>query len=138
MTASEISDEVLLGWSEGCVEVHLGNFDAVSHMDAETTDRLIAELQRARRDAFGLPARAAVVLEVVQAGEKPDESGTGSLIVPSAVLINGQPVFTTSPVRVHEMQVPLRELVQVTVTLPVRLLVVGGEHDRGSAPSRGD
>jgi hypothetical protein len=48
---------------------------------------------------------------------------------PNEVRINGASVYTDGGVKVHEINVPPRELTRVTVTLPVRMLTIAAEGD---------
>jgi hypothetical protein len=99
-------------------------------LGAHELDDLIAALQRARREAFGDKPPMAVTMEIVERGRETDDTLAGSLIMPTDVRINGVSVATTGGVRVHEMTVqPAKEMATVTVTLPVRLLVIGAEGD---------
>lgn len=55
--------------------------------------------------------------------------------MPSDVRINGVSVVTQDGIRVHEMTVrPAREMAAVTVTLPVRMLVIAAEGDLRDDP----
>lgn len=82
----------------------------------------------------------AVVVEITQRGRTEDTAG-GSLILPSDVKINGVSVLTQGGVKVHEMEItPCKEIAMVTITLPVRLLVIGAEGDLADfrRPAGGD
>lgn len=97
--------------------------------DGAEMDALIAMLQGARRKAFGLPKPSAITMEIFESGRK-SEDGTGSVILPNAVLINGHSVYTDGGVRIHEMTIkPAMELAAVTVTMPVRCLIIAAEGD---------
>jgi hypothetical protein len=82
---------------------------------------------------------AAVVVEITEPGDrKTDDTIGGSLILPRQVKINGMPVLTRGGVRIHEMQVgDGKELALVTITLPVRLLIIGAEGDVAPLPLPG-
>ena len=88
-------------------------------------------LINARRAAFGQKPPAAAIVEILETGDREiDETGTSTLIIPRDVRINGASVYTSGGVRVHEMQLsPPKEMPAVTLTLPVRLLIVGAESD---------
>jgi hypothetical protein len=104
--------------------------NAKPDFSADELDRLILTLQRARREAFGSKLPLAVTMEIVERGRKTDGTTGGSLIVPTDVRINGVSVLTQGGIKVHEMDFhPLKEMVTVTVTLPVRMLTVGAEGD---------
>lgn len=76
------------------------------------------------------PEASAVVMEIVERGRTSDGTIGGSLIMPSEVRINGMPIVTAGGVKVHEMSIqPRKDMVTVTVTLPVRLLIIGAEGD---------
>ena len=106
-------------------------------MNAAECDRLIETLQRARRETFGPPPPRAVTMEVVERGREVPENGTGSLILPNEVSINGTPVYTIGGIKVHEMDLEIpKGMASVTVTLPVRLLVVGAENDTARPAAR--
>lgn len=93
-------------------------------------DELIEALRRARWKAYGLPQPSAVTMAIVEVGRDAIGDGPDSLIMPNTVLINGQPVYTAGGIRIHESEIETKkELAQVTVTLPVRLLTVGAEGD---------
>lgn len=100
---------------------------------AEEADATIAALQQARRSVFGEPEPRASVVEIVQQRDKyVSDVGSGSLIMPRHIRINGTPVYTTGGVRVHEINLtPSKDMAQVTLTLPVRLLLIGVEGDLG-------
>ena len=73
----------------------------------------------------------AAYLEVVER-RKPldaDDHGPGSLILPNEVRINGTPLLVPADeaVTVHEISTRSDELVQVTLTLFVRRVVMGTE-----------
>jgi hypothetical protein len=112
-------------WAEGRLSV-----DGVL-LDAETADRLVMTLINARRAAFGQKPPAAAIVEILETGDREiDETGPGTLILPRDVRINGVSVYTSGGVRVHEMEIsPPKEMPVVTLTLPVRLLIVGAESD---------
>lgn len=102
---------------------------------AHELDDLIATLQRARREAYGDKPPLAVTMEIVERGRTTDDTTGGSLILPSDVRINGVSVLTGGGVKVHEMDIsPCKEMAKVTVTLPVRLLVIGAEGDLDGGP----
>jgi len=99
-------------------------------MDAAGMDRLIASLQKARRQAFGSPPPTAAVIEIIEPGRATDGTIGGSIIVPAEVRINGHQVLTTGGgVRIHEITMPPREMAQVTMTLPARRITVAAEGD---------
>ena len=82
---------------------------------------------------------SAVVVEITEPGDrKTDGTMAGSLILPRRVRINGKPVLTQGGVRIHEMHTGTgKELACVTITLPVRLLIIGAEGDVGPLPLPG-
>jgi hypothetical protein len=96
---------------------------------AEELDDLIAALQRARREAHGAKPPLAVTMEIVERGHTTGDTTASTLIVPNDVRINGVSVLTQGGVTVHGMEFPPKEAARVTLTLPVRLLVVGAEGD---------
>jgi hypothetical protein len=96
---------------------------------AHELDELIAVLQRARREAYGAKPPLAVTMEIVERGHTTSDITASTLIMPNDVRINGVSVLTQGGIKVHDMEFPLKELAQVTLTLPVRLLVVGAEGD---------
>lgn len=99
-------------------------------LDAETADRLILTLIKARREAFGQKPPTAAIVEIIETGKrKVDETGPGTIAFPSDVRINGVSVYTTGGVKVHDMDFPPKEMPTVTITLPVRLLIIGAESD---------
>jgi hypothetical protein len=100
---------------------------ARADLGVEETDRLIADLQRLRRQAFGAPEPSAVVIDLVERGRQ-TTGGTGSLILPSELRINGQPVYTSGPIWVSKLRVG-QEMPLVTVTLPVRQLTIAADGD---------
>ena len=80
----------------------------------------------------------AAVVEILERGRTSDGTIGGSLIMPSDVRINGVSVLTQGGVKVHEMDIsPCKEIVTVTLTLPVRLLIIGAEGDVDSLRNPG-
>jgi hypothetical protein len=99
-------------------------------LDTAGTDRLIASLQKARRQAFGDPPLIAAVIEVIERGRATDDTLGGSVVLPTEVRINGHPVPTSGGVKIHEIELPVgRELAQVTFTLVARRITVAAEGD---------
>ena len=97
---------------------------------AEEIDDLIAALQRARREAYGAKPPLAVTMEIVERGHTTGDTTASTVIAPDDVRINGVSVVTAEGgVTVHGMDFPPKEMARVTLTLPVRLLVVGAEGD---------
>lgn len=108
----------------------LAAFSSTAEFDAHELDDLIALLQRARREAFGDKPPMAVTMEIVERGRATDDTTGGSLVIPGDVRINGVSVLTGGGVVVHQMNIrPAKDMAAVTVTLPVRLLVIGAEGD---------
>lgn len=64
-------------------------------------------------------ARAAVIEIVEQLHEPSTDSLSGSLICPTEVRINGQPLLCSAdhPIKVHEITFPPTEAVMVTLTV---------------------
>jgi hypothetical protein len=74
----------------------------------------------------------AAVVEIVERGRKSDDTSGGSVIVPNSVRINGVSVLTTGGVKVHDIEVLTGDgptLATVTITLPVRMLIIAAEGD---------
>jgi hypothetical protein len=113
-----------VSWGDGYLSLNGRGLDAV------TADRLILTLIKARREAFGQKPPTAAIVEILEVADRQiDETGTSTLILPNDVRINGVSVYTEGGVRIHEMHMPPKELPTVTLTLPVRLLVIGAESD---------
>jgi hypothetical protein len=116
-----------VAWSDGCCQAGAGQPEFSAH----ELDRLILSLQRARREAFGAKPPLAVTMEIIERGRTTsDDSMASTIIVPDDVRINGVSVLTQGGIKLHELDFhPQREMVTVTVTLPVRMLAVGAEGD---------
>jgi hypothetical protein len=150
-TRDEDGTDFEVAWSDGYCQVgataYLGtrNFCGVENRPesetvginakpefaADELDRLILALQRARREAFGAKPPLAVTMEIVERGRATsDDSMASTIILPNDVRINGVSVLTQGGIKLHELDFhPQREMVTVTVTLPVRMLAVGAEGD---------
>lgn len=117
-------------WASGSVSVGIHTVT-----DAGMLDSLILALQAARREAFGTRPPSASVIEIIEPGVTTSE-GSGSVIVPRDVRVNGVSVYTTGGVKVHEMDLSVpNEMATVTLTLPARRIVVAAEGDlQGAAP----
>jgi hypothetical protein len=117
-----------VNWSEGHLAIQ------GRALDAETADKLIETLITARREAFGRPEAMAPVVEIIEPGHTSSDSMGGSMIMPREVRINGQRLLTQGGVIVHEMRTDPKDCARITVTLPVRMLIVAAEGDlAGSA-----
>lgn len=114
-----------------CVAVTDDNCSGLGcDLDAVGMDRLIGSLQKARRQAFGPPPPTAAVIEIIEPGRATDDTVGGSVIVPAEVRINGHQVLTTGGgVRIHQIDLPPREMAQVTLTLPARRVIIAAEGD---------
>jgi hypothetical protein len=79
------------------------------------------------------PPRGAVI-EIIE--RRPRGAGpvppVPEVIVPDEVRINGQALWVSSahPITVHELTIPPREVVQVTLTLLARRVVISHEDDQ--------
>lgn len=97
--------------------------------DAAEMDAVILALQAARREAFGVRPHSASVVEIIEPGHTTTD-GTGSLIMPRDVRVNGVSVYTTGGVKIHEMDLAVpKDMATVTLTLPVRRLTIAAEGD---------
>ncbi|MFD5221359.1 hypothetical protein ACFWMH_27340 [Streptomyces tendae] len=73
----------------------------------------------------------AAVIEIVEKGRATDNTTGGSVIIPNDVRINGQSLLAPrdSPVIVHEMSTDPDEILNVTLTLFARRVVIAAEDD---------
>lgn len=73
----------------------------------------------------------AAVIEIVEKGRTTDDTPGGSLIVPNDVRINGQSLLIPkdAPVTIHEIDADDSTVVNVTLTLFARRVVIAAEGD---------
>jgi hypothetical protein len=73
----------------------------------------------------------ACVIEIYQTDpDRTDDTLTGSILFPQKVLINGHPVLTQGSIKINAIEIPLgRDLINVTVTLLARRIIVAAEGD---------
>ncbi|WP_432130642.1 hypothetical protein [Streptomyces tendae] len=73
----------------------------------------------------------AAVIEIVEKGRATDNTTGGSVIIPNDVRINGQSLLAPRdcPVIVHEISTDPDEILNVTLTLFARRVVIAAEDD---------
>jgi hypothetical protein len=73
----------------------------------------------------------AAVIEIVEKGRATDDTSGGSVILPNDIRINGQSLLAPAdcPIVVHEIKTEPDELVNVTLTLFARRVVIAAEGD---------
>ncbi|WHM30199.1 hypothetical protein OH540_09210 [Streptomyces sp. BPPL-273] len=73
----------------------------------------------------------AAVIEIIEKGRATDNTTGGSVIIPNDVRINGQSLLAPrdSPVIVHEIKTDPDEILNVTLTLFARRVVIAAEDD---------
>jgi hypothetical protein len=81
----------------------------------------------------------ASVIEIIATGKAPAEDGAGSIIVPREVRINGVSVFTAdreNRIKVSDITLGAN-MVEVTLTLVARRLVIAAESDLEASEKSG-
>ena len=73
----------------------------------------------------------AAVIEIIEMGRTTDDTIGGSVILPNDIRINGQSLLapTDHPIVVHEIRTEPDELINVTLTLFARRVVIAAEGD---------
>lgn len=121
---------IFVSWEDGDRTVDLVTGGNSAGFDAAGMDRLIGCLQKARLETFGPPPPTAAVIEIIEPGRATDDTIGGSIIIPAEVRINGHQVLTTGGgERIHQIDLPPREMAQVTLTLPARRVIIAAEGD---------
>lgn len=121
-------------------DLEYSGFGGGTFLQAAELDKLIATLQRARREVYGDPPPTAAVIEIIDPGHTTDDTPGGSLIIPSELRINGHRVLTCrGGVKIHEISVPGHDMATITVTLPARRITIAAEGDvRGETRMGGE